>query len=383
MVQAGFSLVGKRELPGGFGVANCEANRHLLGKNWSAEACEPKDWSRVSADVVFGNPPCSGFSVMSVKSFRGADSPVNECMFNFVRYVAKVQPVIAVFESVQLARTSVDGRQLMAMLRSYLEDLTDDKWSLYHVRHNALSVGGAAMRRRYFWLVSRIPFGIEIPAIRQTPTLNDVIGDLTNLPLTWLRQPYRSPASWWSASRRAETNVLDGHITQGTPLESRIMDLLRGVRWLPSESISAVARRHYEAYGRLPTSWAATERKIVANDFHMGYTIPVKWNGDAYARVITGGALCTVLHPTEDRLITYREAARIVGFPDDWVIRPLRHVPSMAATWGKGITVDCGRWIGSWIREALDGTPGKHVGTLIGDREWDIDVTHAYRNLVQ
>jgi hypothetical protein len=47
-------------------------------------------------------------------------------------------------------------------------------------------------------------------------------------------------------------------------------------------------------------------------------------------------------------------------------------------TWGKGITVDCGRWIGDWIKRALDGEPGSYVGAEIGDREYDIDVTNCY-----
>ncbi len=60
MVQAGFELAGKRELPGGFGVANCEANRHLLGRDWEAQATDPSKWGVIhDARVVFGNPPCS------------------------------------------------------------------------------------------------------------------------------------------------------------------------------------------------------------------------------------------------------------------------------------------------------------------------------------
>jgi hypothetical protein len=60
MVQAGFELVGKRELPGGFGVPNCTANKHLLGHNWTAQVSTPESWEVVSsAEVVHGNPPCS------------------------------------------------------------------------------------------------------------------------------------------------------------------------------------------------------------------------------------------------------------------------------------------------------------------------------------
>lgn len=60
VVQAGFTLVGKRELPGGFGVANCEANRHLLGDQWESQTSTPEAWEVIpGTDVVFGNPPCS------------------------------------------------------------------------------------------------------------------------------------------------------------------------------------------------------------------------------------------------------------------------------------------------------------------------------------
>lgn len=63
VVQAGFRLVGKRELPGGFGVANCEHNRHLLGDEWRTEVATWEEWTPVrDVPLLFGNPPCSGRS---------------------------------------------------------------------------------------------------------------------------------------------------------------------------------------------------------------------------------------------------------------------------------------------------------------------------------
>lgn len=59
MVQAGFTLKAKRELPGGFGVANCEANRALLGNDWLSQVGPSESWEVMPSDVVFGNPPCS------------------------------------------------------------------------------------------------------------------------------------------------------------------------------------------------------------------------------------------------------------------------------------------------------------------------------------
>lgn len=381
MVQAGFTLVGKREMQGGFGVANCEANRALLGNGWRSESVDPSQWTPVPADVVFGNPPCSGFSVMSARDFRGADSKINHCMWAFVAYAASVRPQIAVFESVQNAYTSPTGHELMRKLRVQLAESTGERWSLHHVRHNAIAVGGAAVRRRYFWLASRIPFGVERDAPRRFPRLVDVIGDLHNLAPTWQAQPYRAPGSWWSNSRRSTSGAVDGHMGLNNPLTRRMADLMDGVEWKPGMAIGEVARSYWEKHGKLPDSWQTTAEKLVKNDFFMGFTTPVRWHGDRYGRVVTGGGLHNIVHPFLDRTITHRECARILGFPDDWRILPLRGLSGLNLTWGKGISVDCGRWIGRWIKAALDGAPGSYAGEPIGDDEYDIDLTNNYVKL--
>ena len=388
MVQAGFELAGKREMKGGFGVANCEANRHLLGNGWHSEAVDPADWTVPEGDihVVAGNPPCSGFSVMSSKEFRGADSKINHCMWAFAEYTAKVRPIIAVFESVQLACKEGEGRELMKALRERLEELTGLSYFLYHVKHNAYSIGGSAMRKRYFWLVSQVPFGVEDPDITRYPTLNEVIGDLRNLPTQWEQQPYDdTEVSWWASSRRNDGlngvpgQTVDGHIGTSSPLHTRIGELIEWAGMKPRESIQNALRRCYEEHGSLPPAWKHNEAKFVANDFFHGFTAPCRWDGEYPTRVITGAALGTVIHPTLDRTITHREAARILGFPDDWLINPLKGVGGLNLTWGKGITVDCGRWIGEWIKRALDGNPGTYVGEPVGERENMIDCTNTWQ----
>jgi site-specific DNA-cytosine methylase len=386
MVAAGFQLAGKREMRGGFGVANCEANRHLLGDGWEAESCDPAHWSVPGSgvDVVFGNPPCSGFSVMSSKEFRGADSKINHCMWAFIEYAARCLPQVAVFESVQMAFTRPDGLDLMRRLRDRIEELTSERYTIHHVLHNALAVGGSSMRRRYFLVLSRVPFGVERVAPTRVPVLDEVIGDLATLPESWELVPYDQEPSWWAASRRSDVGGVDGHRSIDNPITRRIRDLIRGTVWNTGESIATVAKRFYHSHGRLPDSWMATEQKIIRNDFNMGFTTPVRWAGDRYSRVITGGSLYTTVHPHLPRTLTHREAARIMGFPDDWRIAPLRGQPGLQMTWGKGITVDCGRWIGDWIRCALDGSPGSEAGISIGDREFLIDATHWYdSNLIQ
>jgi hypothetical protein len=169
-----------------------------------------------------------------------------------------------------------------------------------------------------------------------------------------------------------------------TPLVQRVVDLLQGVEWNEGEHLARVAQRHYEIHGHLPASWRATEEKVVRSGFNLGFNTPVRWRAGDPARVITGAGPIIALHPRLPRMLSHREVARIMGFPDTWLIEPLKNTPGLVATWGKGITVDCGRWIGEWIHAALDGQPGSFTGVEIGDREFLIDVTNAWsQNLVQ
>jgi site-specific DNA-cytosine methylase len=383
VVQAGFKLVGKREKKGGFGARNCEVNRHLLGDSWTTEACDPSEWSVPDggAALVFGNPPCSGFSVMSSKAFRGADSKINQCMWDFVEYAARVRPEIAIFESVQLAFSQ--GRSLMCDLRQRLEDLTGERYTLYHVLHNALSVGGPAMRKRYFWVASRVPFGVEVPQLDRIPMLKDVISDLQTLDQRWDSQRYWLDPTWYSKRFRDRyadgSDWVDGHITLDNPGTRRAVELLDAVEWKPNEHIQQVTQRYFDEHGELPPSWKHMTDKLKGNGFFQGFQTPIMWHPEHHARVVTGGALLHAIHWAERRFFTHREVARVLGFPDSWLIEPLKGTSGLFMTWGKGITVDCGRWIAEWAKRSLNGTSGANDGVEIGDRERLINVTNAWQ----
>lgn len=375
MVQAGFRMIHKVEQAGGFGVANCEANRTLLGDDWCSQACVPDQWEAPSADVIAANPPCSGFSPMTDNRHRGMDSKINQCMWVLIDYAARIRPTVLVMESVRQAYTG--GRPLMQALRARLEELTGLRYGLYHVMQDAIELGGAARRPRYFMVLSRVPFGVEYPAIRRRPLLRDVWSDLRDHALTWESQPYRRPATFWTESARADCTTFDGHAThRGLPID-RAMDLMAVANenggWPAGWSIGRVAQHTYETLGKLPPSWDHMLPKLLKKKWHMGFASITRWDADRPGRVIMGSALDMVIHPWESRTITHREAARVMGFPDDWRIRPLKNQANLRATWGKGISVQCGRWIGEWTRASLDGEPGGIHGVDIGEREWLVE----------
>lgn len=293
-------------------------------------------------------------------------------MWSFAEYVAKIRPIIAAFESVGQAFSQ--GLELMRALHAKVVANTGLDYRLYHVKHNNLAVGGCAIRKRYFWLVSRVPFGVEHPVLRRTATFGDAILDLENLPPTWELQPRTRAASTWAEP--LARSVVDGHVWTPNSDYRRGMDLLRVAGpWRHGERMNHVAKRYHQTGTEFPETWPNAP-KYIARDFdNMGYHQLCRWHSDQPARVITGGGLGSILHPTHDRLLTHREVARVMGFPDDWRIHPLRNQSNLRATWGKGIPVGSGRWISTWVRRSILGHPGSITGDPMGENEFVIDVT--------
>ena len=131
--------------------------------------------------------------------------------------------------------------------------------------------------------------------------------------------------------------------------------------------------------------WAEGERANVVGDRHpempldandkrvKGSYTAVRLKYDAVCKVIVGDAPERFVHPTQPRVLTLREVARITGFGDDWQVAPYTSPQSRSRWFGKGITAQAGTWIATMAREALLGQPRPHQGTLIGDREYLID----------
>lgn len=435
-VQAGWELSAKMSRVAGFGVYNTLANRHLLGDNWDSVASPPEQWEVVPANFVFGNPPCSGFSTLSPKAFRGTDSAINDYMWELVTYAGRVAPEIVAWESVQ--QTFRQGLELMRQLHAKLEEMSGHEYHLTHVLHNNLSHGGTSMRRRYFWVASRVPFGVESGRITRDgdfaeldhiPTFGGMLRDLLPLGLTMVKQRYPTVKSyddggehevekvlnsslWCEREAHDGTGTVDGHDVYHSNTLDRTLALLLddGCEWNQGENMSIAMRRFWQTHGKFPPGWDYTTTKtdeetgekvamqkwerLIETDFAMGFNQPARWWADRPANVITGGAVHLVVHPTQPRLITHREAARIQGFPDDWHIFPVRHAPDVGPGWGKGVPVQSGRWIARWARESLEGRPGNNrgvplaafnpkLGELYGEhpRETVIDTTYDFRKL--
>lgn len=444
-VQAGFDLVGKMSREIGFGVYACLANRQLLGENWdSITGADFRSWEPIkNVDLVMGNPPCSGFSTLSSQTFRdkGAANGINDYMWELVGYAARVAPPIVIWESVQ--QTFRQGLGLMRQLHDELEKETGHEYTLYHVLHNNASVGGGSNRKRYFWVASRIGFGVDWKRARRqdgklvaptaVPDFDDLLRDLEPLGMTMAPQAYRGvthstiaehefvrvdhSAGWARREVHDGTGMVDGQDVFSSPTLQRIRELAAVEPWGQGERMADVLQRLYLRTGGLTPGWdyltadkdaqgvakrdeqgnvqrITKAQRLVDTGFAMGVNQPYRWRGNRPANVITGGACHLVVHPNQDRTLTNREAARIQGFPDDWKIWPVRYAADLGPAWGKGVPVQAGRWIASYAREALAGNPGPDSGVPLEqfdkklakkwgtrEREYVMDYTYTYKNL--
>lgn len=364
------------------GAPVVEANRKLVGWSWEGNYTDdPKKLHVVDVPFISANPPCSAFSTLTRKDLRGTDAKVMSCTDEVFDYamMMKTPPEIIAIESVQQAFSL--GRPYYQAKRDLLEEKTGYKYDLVWVMQSNAAVGGASMRRRVFVCLTRVPFGVEYAQPTRVAHLGEAIRDLEGLALTAEKQPYRRPATWWSGARRAPDGV-DGHFTvKSSPWFQEILDKLDqiGEEWTLGDGVEFALRKLYKAGVELPHEWQRNIQKHAARDFKLGINQTTRWNPDKLGPVVTGSGPNMSVHYTEHRLLTHRECFRIQGFPDTWRLWPVREYKKLGACPGKGVPVDAGRWLGTWVKQALDRDPGTVQGEIIGDRERKIDITHSYK----
>ena len=361
-----------------FGNPSVEVNRKHVGNDWhSYFSDEPSEWPVKKTDIVLGCPPCSGWSVWSGPANRGPDSKAHEHTRAFMKYAGLVKPKAIVFECVQQAYTQ--GRDVMNKYREMVEDVSGKKYDLYHVKHNNLQVGGFSYRPRYFWVAIRK--GIKFTAPHTDPTslprIMDVIGDLAKMPQSGESQPYTEKESKWVSHLRSQSGKVNGHVGKSNIHAQRVQevfDLIGNEGWPGNGDLGSALRKAVENNdGKFPQRWTSISERVLRKDFHLGFSQPYRWKENHWCNVLTGAALDHVVHPTEPRLITHREAARMQGLPDDWDIEGARHYSQLEATWGKAVPVQAANFIAHALKDALDGNAQGDPAEKIGDREFLID----------
>lgn len=256
-------------------------------------------------DVVFGGPPCQGFSMIGKRTL---DDPRNSLVFHYVRLIRELQPKYCVFENVKGLTLGLHSK----FLDELIEELhkADYKVLLPYRVLNAVDFGVPQDRRRLFLLAARAD--MKLPAYPEPKgpniTVWEAIGDLPNADKFDLLNHQDSVSIRWSSRslyarqlRNIESDPknfgyrrdFDGNILSSSrrtkhteESKTRFLGTIQG-------DTEPISRFH-----KLDPKGVCNTLRAGTDSARGAFTSP------------------RPIHPFLPRVITVREAARLHSYPD-------------------------------------------------------------------
>ncbi|AWN49343.1 DNA (cytosine-5-)-methyltransferase [Methylobacterium terrae] len=250
--------------------------------------------------IIFGGPPCQGFSTSNQRT-RNAANLKNSLYMEFVRLVSFMRPEWVVFENVAGILQTEAG----FFSEAFQESLHKLGYEVCDALLNAAEYGCPQRRTRYFVVgaLGRRPPDFPIPALDATPTLLEAIGDLPSLMngASVDVLPYSGPPqSAYAASLRGQLEACSGHLVScnADHIVARYSYIPQGGNW---RNVPGMMRDGHDDRRR----------------YHSG--IYRRLREDEPSVVIGNFRKNMLIHPREDRGLSVREAARLQSFPDEYV----------------------------------------------------------------
>ena len=275
----------------------------------------------LEADIVIGGPPCQGFSLLN-KDRR--DDPRRALWEPYLEITTKSGAVIFVMENVPELFRSQEMERLNAR--------AEESGFILHAQVlNAADYGVPQSRKRTIIIGAKketFPMGIALPPpshLHRQRTVRDAIGDLPEPEGTEIRNV---PPPLNLHFGRTPTELSKKRYRAVPPGGNRF-DLQRNAPELVPECWVKKTSGGTDLFGRL---WWDRPSVTIRTEFFK----PEKGR---------------YLHPEKDRPITHREAARLMGFPDDFTF--------------KGTKIQIARQIGNAVPPMLASAIAKQVKTYL------------------
>ena len=259
-----------------------------------------KTWKNEKQElIVFGGPPCQGFSWSNTRT-RNTRNASNWLFEEFLRVVGELRPTWVVFENVQGIVSTAQGVFLSRVIESLKED-----YLLHQAVLNSVHYGVPQSRSRFFLVGSKHGIQFQFPKkiSSHALTVDDAIRDLPALRngASVCRRHYgrTKPSEYGKKLRGSVAAVCCNHlVTKSSPLIlKRYKHVPQGGNW---SNIPESLMRNY------------TERTRC----HTG--IYHRLRSDHESIVIGNFRKNMLIHPTQNRGLSVREAARIQSFPDSY-----------------------------------------------------------------
>jgi DNA (cytosine-5)-methyltransferase 1 len=251
------------------------------------------------ACVLFGGPPCQGFSTSNQRT-RNSMNSANWLFKEFLRAVGEIDPDWVIFENVK-GITETEGAMFLEQVICGLQTLG---FSVRSMVLNARDFGVPQNRSRLFVVAARDMSNFSTPQPDQLApvTVRDAISDLPILEngasFEKLNYSAKPVSNFARRMRQHNSSCSNNHVTENSKLVvERYRHIPEGGNWkdIPSELM-----QNYKDATRC----------------HTGIYKRLEWSKPA---VTIGNYRKNMLvHPAQNRGLSVREAARLQSFPDSY-----------------------------------------------------------------
>ena len=288
------------------------------------------------ATIITGGPPCQGFSSAGLR--RSGDKR-NNLVSVFAELIARHRPAAFIFENVEGFLTAESGSRVLDLLgplvaagyRIHLRKINAANFGVAQHRKRVLGIGGLgwdptfpAPTHRAFGAPGVHRVGVDLPP---TPTVLDALAGLG--PPT-AKSP-GSPTGHFAVSLDADDLARVSALREGQTMQD-----------LPETLWHESYKRR--AFRRVMDGTPADRRGGAPCGIR-------RLVGEQPCKAITSGARSEFVHPTENRYLTMREAARIQGFLDDFEF--IGRQSDIALLIGNAVPPLLGEMVGRQLAEDL------------------------------
>ncbi|MHC4878809.1 MAG: DNA cytosine methyltransferase [Planctomycetota bacterium] len=297
----------------------------------------------LNPDIVVAGPPCQGFSTLGK---RRVDDPRNSLIIAAARHAVILKPKVVVLENVSGAISGKHGRYWRTATDTLSEygyvtetrPIVCSDFGVPQIRRRMLLVAWKGKQKSFpaFQSIERVDLKTALQHLdgknnhepaelkRQTPDHRIAQRIAPHQKLCNVRGGDRAVPTWAIPEVFGRTNVHDRQVL------CAIRKLRRQIRLRASGDADPVMTSDISQYCGVDVSdhverllrkgylRTIDERVDLAHTFNGKYR-RLSWDHPAPAVDTRFGDPKYYLHPEEDRGLSVREAARIQGFPDDFV----------------------------------------------------------------
>lgn len=266
----------------------------------------PLEHTKKNPFILFGGPPCQGFSVANTKT-RNLDNQNNWMFKEYLRFVKDLEPDWFLFENV-VGFKSFDKGKFAIEVEQELKNLG---YQTNSTVLNASDFGVPQDRKRFFIVGHRkdkgaIEFDFTTLKKKKRVSVGEALADLPvlkngdKLPESDYKHEALHP--YTRIMRRKSKTAIQNFVTESKP---HIVGRYRAIKQ--------------------GENWKAAERKGLLNTYsstkHTHSGIYKRLEANKPAVTIANYRKSMLIHPHEDRGLSLREAARLQSFPDHFIFQ--------------------------------------------------------------